>query len=117
MTTCGPVVFDTAPPFESAHPRVTVRDRPWSANRGDGQERTFTIRYVVDGRTEVREHTRHGRAAARRAARLVRERKPFAVWLLDYDRARSVERFDSGAWRPLGRATDDVGAALVARIR
>lgn len=117
MTTQRPVLLDAVPPFGSGRSRVTVIHHPGSVNRGDGRKRTSVVRYVAGGRTEAHAHFRHSRKAARRAARLVREREPVAVWLLDYDRAQSLERFDSWAWRPLARAVGDVNAAFVAWAR
>ena len=114
MTTRRPVVFDAPPPFESARSRVTVIHCPKSVNRGNGWKRVFVVRFVTEGRTETRARSCHDWTAARRAARLVRRREPAAVWLLDYDRTRPVDRFDSWAWRSLTRATTDVRAAFVA---
>lgn len=117
MTIRRPVVLDAAPPFESGRSRVTVIHHPGSVNRGNGRKRVYVVRYVTAGRTEAHARLRHGRTAARRAARLVREHEPLAVWLLDYHRTHSLEQFDSWAWRPLVHAANDISAAFVGWAR
>lgn len=113
MTGILPVVLPDAP-FERPEPRVTVTRHPGVLNAGDGTGTRFVLRYVVETQQSVWMDAPDRETAAHRAATLVREREPQAVWLLDADRTAGSPCAVAGAWRPLARAARDVQAAFVA---
>lgn len=113
MTTSFPVVL-ADPPVERPHPRVTVTRMRGRLNNGDGRQRRFVLRYVVDGRPRLLLGARSPDAAARRASALVRVRQPRAVWVFDAGQTAAECWLHPPAWRPLARAASDVQAAFVA---
>jgi len=113
MTASFPVVL-ADPPVERPHPRVTVTRLRGSVNYGDGRQRRFALRYVVDGRTRILLDARTQATAARRASTLVRAREPRAVWVVDAGRTAAECWLHGPTWRPLARAASDVQAAFVA---
>lgn len=114
MTPTTPVVFSD-PPFEQAHPRVTVVRYASSVNAGDGRRSRYVVRYVVDCETQLLVDAVTDAAAARRSAAVVRVHRPRAVWLLDADRSTGgTYGLDARTWQPLARAASEVQAAFVA---
>jgi hypothetical protein len=113
MTPSLPVVL-ADPPVERPHPRVSVTRVRGRVNNGDGRQRWFALRYVVDGRTRILLEARTPATAARRASALVRTQQPRAVWVVDAGRTAAECWLHAPVWRPLERAAGDVQAAFVA---
>ena len=113
MTTSLPVVLDGSP-ADCPHPRVSVIRRRGTVNAGDGPGSTFAVRHVVDGRQRICLGASSAAVAAERAAKLVRARRPRAVWLRDELTARGVFYAATEPWQPLARAASEAQAAFVA---